>query len=111
MLARIVFVVAAVVVSLVATKQSVRVYEPEAVDLLSQLGLTVSWEASSEEGSASDNVVPTEGVQALSAAMSLIAGESGASADVSRPCCISVHIENCSYSTMVANDISEGACG
>lgn len=55
-------------------------YEPEAADLLMKLGLSVAKEATPSEGEG--KVVPLESVQALSAAMSLIGGDSGVSADV-----------------------------
>lgn len=67
-------------------QQSVRMYEPQAADLLMKLGLSVAEHASpSPEGTGgvtADRIVPLEGVQALSAAMSLIGGESGVSAEV-----------------------------
>jgi len=71
-------------------KQSVRMYEPLAVDLLTKIGLSVAEEPSSAsqepgQGAAAPDkakVVPLESVQALSAAMSLIGGEAGVSADV-----------------------------
>lgn len=62
-----------------------RMYEPQAADLLMKLGLSVEQGggASPEGGApAADKVVPVEGVQALSAAMSLIGGDAGVSADV-----------------------------
>ncbi|CAM9467978.1 unnamed protein product, partial [Ectocarpus sp. 4 AP-2014] len=62
---------------------SVRMYEPQAADLLMKLGLSVAEQASPEGtgGVAADRIVPLEGVQALSAAMSLIGGDSGVSAE------------------------------
>ncbi|CAN0519529.1 unnamed protein product, partial [Ectocarpus sp. 12 AP-2014] len=62
---------------------SVRMYEPQAADLLMKLGLSVAEQASPEGtgGVAADRTVPLEGVQALSAAMSLIGGDSGVSAE------------------------------
>lgn len=70
--------------------QSVRMYEPQAADLLMKLGLSVAeGKSASPEGSpegapegGAARTVPVEGVQALSAAMSLIGGDSGVSADV-----------------------------
>lgn len=56
-------------------------YEPEAAELLTRLGLSVTTEASSEQGT--DRLVPWEGVQALSAAMSLLGGGAGVSGEVS----------------------------
>lgn len=61
-------------------------YEPEAADLLKKLGLSIAEEATPSEGEGM--VVPLESVQALSAAMSLIGGDSGVSADVRRFCCL-----------------------
>ena len=65
-------------------------YEPQAADLLMKLGLSVAeGKSASPEGSpegapegGAARTVPVEGVQALSAAMSLIGGDSGVSADV-----------------------------
>lgn len=62
--------------------QSVRLYEPEATDLLAQLGLVTTAIGEEQDVSSSPRVVPYEGVQALSAAMSLLGSESGASAEV-----------------------------
>eukprot|EP00903_Cladosiphon_okamuranus_P015453 g14271.t2 len=59
---------------------SVRMFKPQAADLLTKLGLTVA-EESSSEGEGGAKVVPVEGVQALSAAMSLIGGDAGITAD------------------------------
>lgn len=64
--------------------QSVRMYEPQAAELLMTLGLSVAEEASPEQGESGSRVVPVEGMQALSAAMSLIGGDSGVSAEVCR---------------------------
>ncbi|CAM9396720.1 unnamed protein product, partial [Scytosiphon promiscuus] len=58
---------------------SVRMYEPEAAELLTKLGLSVAGAATPAEGEG--KVVPIESVQALSAAMALIGGDSGVSAD------------------------------
>lgn len=65
-------------------KQSVRMYEPQAAELLMKLGLSVAEGplASPEAAAEGPRVVPVEGVQALSAAMSLIGGDAGVSADV-----------------------------
>lgn len=61
-------------------------YEPQATELLMTLGLSVAEESSPEQGegaAAAGRIVPLEGVQALSAAMSLLGGDSGVSAEVS----------------------------
>lgn len=55
-------------------------YEPEAVDLLNQLGIVVEQASAREDGS--EKTIPIEGVQALSAAMSLLGGNSGVTAEV-----------------------------
>ncbi|CAN0272964.1 unnamed protein product, partial [Ectocarpus fasciculatus] len=62
---------------------SVRMYEPQAADLLKKLGLSVAEDVSAEGtgGVAANRIVPLEGVQALSAAMSLVGGDSGLSAE------------------------------
>lgn len=57
-------------------------YEPQAAELLTTLGLSVAEEASPEHGESVGKVVPRESVQALSAAMSLVGGGSGVSAEV-----------------------------
>lgn len=63
-------------------------YEPQATDLLTKLGLSVAErgapqnQAGGDGDAALDRVVPVESVQALSAAMSLIGGDSGISAEV-----------------------------
>lgn len=56
-------------------------YEPEAENLLAHIGLSISDGGGSAEGDA-DKVVPAEGVQALSAAMSLLGGNSGVFTEV-----------------------------
>lgn len=66
----------------VTGQQSVQMYEPQAAELLMTLGLSIAEEASPEDGASGASVVPLEGVQALSAAMSLIGGDSGVSAEV-----------------------------
>eukprot|EP00904_Undaria_pinnatifida_P000984 jgi/Undpi1/10887/HiC_scaffold_3.g01413.m1 len=62
------------------SSSSVRMYEPEAAELLTRLGLSVTAvEASAEEGTG--RFVPWEGVQALGAAMSLLGGGAGVSGE------------------------------
>lgn len=70
--------------------QSMQIYEPQAVDLLMKLGLSVA-DSPAVEGGA--KVVPVEGLQALSAAMSVIGGDAGFPTDV--------RLVVCGYPTVV----------